>query len=300
MDQLFGLLGRITNLLQPLLQQGELSFAMLSMVTVAGLVAGITPFGLGMAVLVAGRVGGAADAAVASSPAAMSRARRAADGLGRSRRAVAGRAGGLPDVPDADGEPAVGRVGYVAAGPDASSRAVRQALWFSLGSATSLFAAGLVAAAAGSILLDYRLARYIPLLTLFMGVQLVVGRRWQLLSRLRLRPDLPSVPRTAGRADAFLLGLPFGVITAPCTAPIIVAVLSLIAANGGLVFGLLVLLAFTIGRSVPLVLVSRYGHRAVARLAGRKSSVALRRALGSVLVLASAYFLSVGGRYLGA
>jgi cytochrome c biogenesis protein CcdA len=61
-----------------------------------------------------------------------------------------------------------------------------------------------------------------------------------------------------------------------------------------------VLLAFTIGRSVPLVLVARYGHRAVARLAGRKRSVALRRALGGVLVLASAYFLSIGGRYLGA
>jgi cytochrome c-type biogenesis protein len=245
-DQLFELLGRITNLLQPLLQQGELSFAMLSMVLVAGVVAGVTPFGLSMAVLVAGRAGS----------------------------------------------------GAVEMGDD-RSRVLRQALWFSVGSATSLFAAGIVAAAAGSVLVDYRLAPYIPVLTLLMGLQLLVARRWQLLSRLRLRRVERSAKRPATTGDAFLLGLPFGVITAPCTAPIIVAVLSLIAANGGILFGGLVLLAFTIGRSAPLVLGATYGHRAMARVGGGQRSLWLRRALGAVLIVASVYFLTVGGKYLG-
>jgi cytochrome c-type biogenesis protein len=248
MDALFELLGKITNVLQPLLQQGELSLAMLSMVLVAGVVAGVTPFGLSMAVLVAGRAGAAA---------------------GDYSRSV-------------------------------PNPALRQALWFSLGSATSLFAAGVVAAAAGSVLADYRLAPYIPLLTLLMGAQLLVGWRWQRLSRLRPGRVERAARQRADNGDAFLLGLPFGVITAPCTAPIIVAVLSLIAANGGIVFGVLVLLAFTIGRSAPLVLGVTYGHRALARLGGDQRSLWLRRALGAVLVVASLYFLTDGAKYLGA
>jgi cytochrome c-type biogenesis protein len=247
MDTLFDLLGKITNVLQPLLQQGELSLAMLSMVLVAGVVAGVTPFGLSMAVLVAGRAGATT--------------------------------GGSRNV---------------------ANSARRQAMWFSLGSATSLFAAGMVAAAAGSVLVDYRLAPYIPLLTLLMGVQLLVGRRWRVLSRLRPgRVERPA-RQHARNGDAFLLGLPFGVITAPCTAPIIVAVLSLIAANGGVVFGVLVLLAFTIGRSAPLVLGVTYGHRALARLGGDQRSLWLRRGLGAVLVAVSVYFLTDGAKYLGA
>jgi cytochrome c biogenesis protein CcdA len=87
-----------------------------------------------------------------------------------------------------------------------------------------------------------------------MSAQLLVGWRWRVPPRLRPgRVERPAKQR-GENGDAFLLGLPFGVITAPCTAPIIVAVLSLIAANGGVVFGVLVLLAFTIGRSAPLVL----------------------------------------------
>lgn len=99
-------------------------------------------------------------------------------------------------------------------------------MWFSLGAATSLFAAGLVAAAAGAVLVDYRLARYIPVITLLMGLQLLAAPGWRLLSRLGLRRPAPAGVASARPTDAFLLGLPFGVITAPCTAPIIVAVLS--------------------------------------------------------------------------
>jgi cytochrome c-type biogenesis protein len=247
-DSLFELLGRITNLLQPLLQQSELSLALLSMVAVAGLVAGVTPFGLSMVVLVTGRVGGAATD---------------------------------------------GRV--------APTNAMRHALWFSLGAATSLFAVGLVAAAAGAVLLDYRLARYIPVLTLLMGLQLLAaGSGWRPLSRIGLRRPAPARTARPGTADTFLLGLPFGVITAPCTAPIIVAVLSLIAANGSVLFGLLVLLTFAVGRSVPLVLGAGYGHRVIARLGSGKSATVLKRGLGVILVVASLYFLTAGRTYLGA
>lgn len=71
-------------------------------------------------------------------------------------------------------------------------------------------------------------------------------------------------------------------------------------AHGGVLFGLLVLLAFTLGRSVPLVLGCSYGHKAIARLGSGKSAAVLRRGLGIVLVVASLYFLTLGRTYLGA
>jgi cytochrome c-type biogenesis protein len=249
-DWLFEVLGRMTNVIQPLLQQGELSLPLLSTVMAAGLVAGVTPFGLSTMVFVAGRIAGEGNAT--------------------------------------------------------RTTALRQATWFSVGAAASLFVAGVAAALAGEVLVDYRLAPYLPVLTLVMGLQLLGLWKWGWLRRLPLRRfPLPSrersreAPARTAR-NAFLLGVPFGVVTAPCTAPIIVAVLSLIAANGDMVFGVLVLLAFSVGRSAPLIAGCTYGRAAIRHLAGGRGGAVLARGLGSVIVLGSLYFLTLGRVYLGA
>jgi cytochrome c biogenesis protein CcdA len=109
-----------------------------------------------------------------------------------------------------------------------------------LGGTVPLLAVGVVAAFAGKIALDYRLARYLPVLTLLMGLQmagvgkLLFGRLR--LDKLRLRDKVRRPGERTG-ANMFLLGLPFGVIAPPCTAPIIVTVLSVVAARSDLVFG---------------------------------------------------------------
>lgn len=156
-DALFELLGRISNAVQPLLYRGELSVSLLAVVTAAGLVAGITPFGLTTIVFVGGRITSTA----ASSPAPRSSTRRAA---------------------------------------------FHASALFALGSAVSLFAAGLAAAYAGKVIIDYRVARYFPVVTVLMGLYLLRAWRWRLPARFS-----PSTERR--RASFFLLGLPFGVVS---------------------------------------------------------------------------------------
>jgi cytochrome c-type biogenesis protein len=170
---------------------------------------------------------------------------------------------------------------------------LRGAALFALGGAVSLLAAGAVAGFAGKIALDYRLARYLPVMTLVMGLQMALPGKL----RLGRKPRLPG--KRVG-SNLFLLGLPFGVIAPPCTAPIIVAVLSLVAATSDLLFGLLVLLAFAIGRSIPLVAACTYGDGLLPRLTLRRFSPgALVRPLGVVIAGLSVYFLTAGSIYFG-
>ena len=170
---------------------------------------------------------------------------------------------------------------------------LRGAALFALGGAVSLLAAGVVASFAGKIALDYRVARYLPVLTLVMGLQMAFP------GKLRLGRK-PRVPGERVRSNLFLLGLPFGVIAPPCTAPIIVAVLSLVAATRDLLFGLLVLVAFAVGRSIPLVAACAYGDRLLPRLRLRRfSPTAVIRPLGLVIAGVSVYFLTAGSIYFG-
>jgi cytochrome c-type biogenesis protein len=182
-------------------------------------------------------------------------------------------------------------------------RRMRGAAVFALGGTVSLLAVGVVAAFAGKIALDYRLARYLPLLTLLMGLQmagvgkLLPGRLG--LGKLRLREKLRR-PGEGAHSNMFLLGLPFGVIAPPCTAPIIVTVLSVVAARSDLVFGLVVLLVFAVGRSVPLVAACTYGDALLRRTRlPQSASAALVKGVGLVIAGVSVYFLTAGSIYFG-
>ena len=54
-------------------------------------------------------------------------------------------------------------------------------------------------------------------------------------------------PKHAGVLGAFTLGLLFGLISAPCAAPILVVVLTYIAAKGNMVYGLALLWTYAVG-----------------------------------------------------
>lgn len=234
-DYLFEALGKMNNAIQPALYQQDFSLSLFAIVMAAGLIAGLTPFGVTTAVFAAGKINGREDSA--------------------------------------------------------RSESVRGATLFSFGATSILLLAGLAAALAGSVLVDYRIARYLPVVTLIMGLQLLGMTKWRLFPKMAL-------PRGARLSNPFVLGMPFGVITAPCTAPIIVTMLSVVAANGGLVFGALVLLTFSAGRSVPLIAACTYGDGLIRRLNGGWSIGS--KVFGVAIIAASVYFLTLGRSYLGA
>lgn len=60
-------------------------------------------------------------------------------------------------------------------------------------------------------------------------------------------------PTRGGAIGAFLLGMLFGLVSAPCAAPILVVVLTYIAAKGNMLYGLSLLWTYAVGHCLLIV-----------------------------------------------
>lgn len=101
-------------------------------------------------------------------------------------------------------------------------------------------------------------------------------------------------PKTRGILGAFVLGLLFGVVSAPCAAPILIVLLTYLAGSGASVaWGGTLLLTYALGHSV-LILIAGTSMGAARKLIEDKKATRtlglLRRVAGAVIVLVGAYF----------
>ncbi len=101
------------------------------------------------------------------------------------------------------------------------------------------------------------------------GVSRVLGREWGLVlgpvlivlglmwpGWIKFRPPWFAMRarRVAGAWGAFALGVPFSIAICPACTPALVVMLTAAAGVGSATFGFLLLLAFALGRSVPIIL----------------------------------------------
>jgi len=133
-------------------------------------------------------------------------------------------------------------------------------------------------------------------------IQRVIGREWGLVLGPAsivmgwIRLPIPQIPmrarRTASTWGAVALGASFSVAVCPACTPALVVLLGIAAGVGSPLFGVLLLLAFSVGRAVPVVL----GASAMGWLEGRaglrRSQRALEIAGGLVLILSGLYMLN--------
>ena len=105
-------------------------------------------------------------------------------------------------------------------------------------------------------------------------------------------------PKVRGLVGAFLLGLLFGVVSAPCAAPMLVVLLAYLAGSGSsILYGGLLLLVYGLGHSV-LIIVAGTSMGAARTLIENKKMVrtmdVLRRVAGGVIILVGLYFVYRG------
>lgn len=105
-------------------------------------------------------------------------------------------------------------------------------------------------------------------------------------------------PRSRGFIGALLLGLLFGLVSAPCAAPILIVLLTYLAGSGASVtWGALLLLIYALGHSV-LILVAGTSMGAARMLLENKKTTrtldVLRRVAGAVIVVVGIYFAYQG------
>ena len=121
---------------------------------------------------------------------------------------------------------------------------------------------------------------------------IVMGLAWPGWIRLPI-PRIPLRARRAASAwGAVALGASFSLAVCPACTPALVVLLSIAAGVGSPLFGVLLLLAFSVGRAVPVVL----GASAMGWLEGRaglrRSQRMLEIAGGLVLILSGLYMLN--------
>ena len=139
------------------------------------------------------------------------------------------------------------------------------------------------------------------------SVQRLIGREWGLVLGPLLialgfvwagwiRLPIPALKFSANRATnvwgAFMLGVPFSVAVCPVCTPALVVMLGTVAALGAPVFGATLLLAFAIGRAIPVALgaglVGWLGERGGLGVGQRVFEIAG----GVVLILSGLYMLN--------
>jgi len=121
---------------------------------------------------------------------------------------------------------------------------------------------------------------------------IVMGLAWPGWIRLPIPQISLRARRTASTWGAVALGASFSVAVCPACTPALVVLLGIAAGVGSPLFGVLLLLAFGVGRAVPIVL----GASAMGWLEGhaglRRSQRVLEIAGGLVLILSGLYMLN--------
>ena len=169
-------------------------------------------------------------------------------------------------------------------------RALTYSMLFVLGLSITFTALGMIAALAGTIYGEVSSVWN----WVVAGVCLVMGLHLMGVLNFTIPTPVNLQPKYKGVLGAFVLGLLFGVVSAPCAAPILVVLLTYLAGSGASVpYGGLLLLAYALGHSV-LIIVAGTSMGAAKKLVESKrltkATDVMRRVAGGVIVLVGVYF----------
>ncbi len=126
------------------------------------------------------------------------------------------------------------------------------------------------------------------------GVCSVMGLHMMGVLTVSIPAPAIALPKTGGLLGAFILGLLFGVVSAPCAAPILVVLLTYLAGSGASVpYGGMLLLIYALGHSVFILLAGTSMGMARTMIENKKmvrAMVMMRQAAGVAIILVGAYF----------
>jgi cytochrome c-type biogenesis protein len=164
-------------------------------------------------------------------------------------------------------------------------------LVFILGLSITFAILGIIAATAGKLLGDVGVFwKWIA-----GGVCVIMGIHLLDLIKFNVPAFGKIKVKQKGLLGAFLLGLLFGIVSTPCAAPILVVLLTYIAASGSsIVYGAILLLVYALGHCMLILVVGTSVGLAKGLLESkgfRTSTNILRKSAGVLIMLVGIYFL---------
>ncbi len=185
-------------------------------------------------------------------------------------------------------------IGYVG-GTDRQDfkRSFRLSVTFALGAAVTFTVLGVAASLAGRLVGTSSSWWYIAL-----GV-LMVLMALQTWGIFEIIPSSYLLSRNTkrGYAGAFIAGILGGVFSSPCSTPVLVALLSIVAGKGSILWGILLLLLYSIGHGI-LAVAAGTSVGFVQKLTGSgkygRLSVALKTVMGALILMMGFYMFYLG------
>lgn len=185
-------------------------------------------------------------------------------------------------------------VGYVGGtGQRDTRKAFRLSVTFAAGAAVTFTSLGVIASFAGRLMGTSASWWYIIL-----GI-LMVLMAFQTWGIFEIIPSsyLISKNTKKGFIGAFIAGILGGIFSSPCSTPVLIALLAIVAGKGSIIWGILLLLLYSIGHGI-LAIVAGTSVGFVQKLSasdkyGRLSSM-LKIVMGSLILLIGFYMFYLG------
>ena len=181
-------------------------------------------------------------------------------------------------------------IGCVGGGESKGSKSFALSLLFAFGSTITFITLGVAASLAGLLLekAEVWMHLILALLLILMALQM-----WGVIDLIPSGSVLAG-KRLKGSWGAFVAGLLAGVFSAHCATPVIVALLALVIDNGRILFGILLLLMFSIGHAI-LSVVAGTSAGLVQRISEspkyEKTGKIIKIVLGAVILLVALWLL---------
>lgn len=180
-------------------------------------------------------------------------------------------------------------IGYVGGvGEKNTRKAFANSAVFSVGTAVTFVALGIIATSAGKLM-----GTSSPVWYMVLGVLMVLMalQTWEIFHFIP-PVNLISKSKQKGFAGAFLAGILGGIFSSPCSTPVLIALLAIVAGEGNLLWGVLLMLLYSIGHSA-LVMVAGTSVGFVQKInsSERYKTVAtvLKTVMGAAILLIGLY-----------
>ncbi len=185
-------------------------------------------------------------------------------------------------------------IGYVGGtGQKDTKTAFRLSLTFALGTAVTFTALGVIASIAGKMIGSASSWWYIALGVLMV---LMALQTWEVFEIIP-SSYLVSKNKKRGYLGALLAGILGGVFSSPCSTPVLIALLAIVAGKGSIVWGILLLLCYSVGHGILAVTVGT-SIGLVKKLSSSekygKISDTLRIVMGILILLIGFYMFYLG------
>lgn len=184
-------------------------------------------------------------------------------------------------------------IGYVGGTSTSTKKAFKLSVAFAAGLTITFTVLGVVAALVGGLIGNASKWWYIVL-----GI-LMILMALQILEVYEFIPStyLTSKSTKKGYIGAILAGILAGIFASPCATPVLVVLLALVASKGSIIWGILLLLLYSIGNSF-FVIIAGTCIGTVRKIIQSKEygrfSVILKYILGILIVLIGIYMFYLG------